>query len=93
MSVIEACAAELRDRCNRTAEFTEADLCFIRDRLGSALTPFTFIAVLREAFSLPVLLLRSVENWKGASTSGEMSTAEAVSLIANWLSANRSTPP
>lgn len=60
----------------------------IVDCLGEGLTPFSYIAVLRLAFDIPVQVLRDVENWQdlaGAGQAATMSTDEMLSIIEPWI--------
>ena len=88
MLPIERCAFAARTAASQGRD-TSAVIQGIVDCLGEGLTPFTFIAVLRLAFDIPVPVLRDVENWQDLATSGDdptMSTEEMLSIIQPWIS-------
>lgn len=53
--------------------------------LGKDLTVFTFIAVLFEAFKVPVRTLREVEDWERIGGPGGRSTGEVTSMLRPWI--------
>lgn len=84
MSMVEKCASAARATALSGADVVKI-IEGIISCLGETVTPFTFIAVLREAFEIPVQTLRGVENWDRLHPQGDMATPEVVSTIGPWI--------
>jgi hypothetical protein len=91
MSEIENCASVVRNAA-QDGLATELILDRIIGCLGEQMGPFTFTAVLWEAFGIPVRTLRDVESWDKASEGGDMTTSEVVSILRPWIEGSRADP-
>lgn len=91
MSIVEQCASAARVAALQGAGVEEI-LEQIVMCLGESLRPIAFIAVLREAFGVPVQTLRDLENWERLHASGDMTTPEVVALLRPWIGSVADSP-
>jgi hypothetical protein len=80
MSYVDKCAA-VAQASAMSGKDVERILDEVLSCLGATAKPFTFIAVLREAFGVPIRTLRDVENWHRLNSGGDMTTSEVVAIL------------